>query len=298
MTKTLNNVVRGLSAKNIPEFYVVIPARYASTRLPGKPLLDIAGRPMVAWVAERAKQSGAKQVVIATDDNKILLAVEQLGYQALMTRADHVSGTDRIAEVALKQAWSDDAIVVNVQGDEPLIAPSLIVEVATQLHNSQDAAMATACHAIQKKTDFLNPNIVKVVLDEKSNAMYFSRAPIPYPRDSFAEIGLPDNIPAYRHIGIYAYRAKFLKQYASIQPSVLEQIESLEQLRVLHHGYKISVAVTNNAPATGVDTQEDLDFVRSIIKWNPSLTTNNFLRQPHSPINFRKKAVNVLALNS
>ena len=266
MTKTLNNAVRGLSAKNIPEFYVVIPARYASTRLPGKPLLDIAGRPMVAWVAERAKQSGAKQVVIATDDNKILLAVEQLGYQALMTRADHVSGTDRIAEVALKQAWPDDAIVVNVQGDEPLIEPSLIVEVATQLHNSQDAAMATACHAIRKKTDFLNPNIVKVVLDEKSNAMYFSRAPIPYPRDSFAEIGLPDNIPAYRHIGIYAYRAKFLKQYASIQPSVLEQIESLEQLRVLHHGYKISVAITNNAPATGVDTQEDLDFVRSIIK--------------------------------
>ncbi|MEY3744037.1 MAG: hypothetical protein RLZZ541_1092, partial [Pseudomonadota bacterium] len=134
MTKTLNNVVHGLSAKNIPEFYVVIPARYASTRLPGKPLLDIAGRPMVAWVAERAKQSGAKQVVIATDDNKILLAVEQLGYQALMTRADHVSGTDRIAEVALKQAWPDDAIVVNVQGDEPLIEPSLIVEVATQLH--------------------------------------------------------------------------------------------------------------------------------------------------------------------
>lgn len=266
MTKTLNNVVHGLSAKNIPEFYVVIPARYASTRLPGKPLLDIAGRPMVAWVAERAKQSGAKQVVIATDDNKILLAVEQLGYQALMTRADHVSGTDRIAEVALKQAWPDDVIVVNVQGDEPLIEPSLIVEVATQLHNSQDAAMATACHAIQKKTDFLNPNIVKVVLDEKSNAMYFSRAPIPYPRDSFAEIGLQDNIPAYRHIGIYAYRAKFLKQYASIQPSVLEQIESLEQLRVLHHGYKISVAITNNAPATGVDTQEDLDFVRSIIK--------------------------------
>lgn len=266
MTKTLNNVVHGLSAKNIPEFYVVIPARYASTRLPGKPLLDIAGRPMVAWVAERAKQSGAKQVVIATDDNKILLAVEQLGYQALMTRADHVSGTDRIAEVALKQAWPDDVIVVNVQGDEPLIEPSLIVEVATQLHNSQDAAMATACHAIQKKTDFLNPNIVKVVLDEKSNAMYFSRAPIPYPRDSFAEIGLQDNIPAYRHIGIYAYRAKFLKQYASIKPSVLEQIESLEQLRVLHHGYKISVAITNNAPATGVDTQEDLDFVRSIIK--------------------------------
>lgn len=262
----MNNGIQALSVKNTPEFYVVIPARYASSRLPGKPLLDIAGKPMVAWVAQRAKQSGAKQVVIATDDNRILQAVEQLGYQALMTNANHVSGTDRIAEVAMQQAWPDDAIVVNVQGDEPLIDVALIAEVATQLSNAKHAVMATACHAIHKKTDFLNPNIVKVVLDADSNALYFSRAPIPYPRDSFANNELAANIPAYRHIGIYAYRAKFLKQYASIPPSTLEQFECLEQLRVLHQGYKISVAITNNAPATGVDTQEDLDFVRTIIK--------------------------------
>jgi 3-deoxy-manno-octulosonate cytidylyltransferase (CMP-KDO synthetase) len=270
--KTLNNLILGATNdgrtdhQKTPEFYVVIPARYASTRLPGKPLLDIAGKPMVVWVAERAKQSGAKQIVVATDDTRILEVLKHQGYQVLMTRADHVSGTDRIAEVALKQGWPDDAIVVNVQGDEPLIEPSLIVEVAAMLNNSKDAVMATACHAIHRKTDFLNPNIVKVVLDAQSNALYFSRAPIPYPRDAFAEIDLPVNIPAYRHIGIYAYRAKFLKQYASIQPSALEQFECLEQLRVLHQGYKIAVAISKNAPATGVDTQEDLDYVRSIIK--------------------------------
>ncbi len=266
MTKILNNVSHDLSVKHTPEFYVVIPARYASTRLPGKPLVDIAGKPMVAWVAERAQQSGAKQVVIATDDSRILLAVRQLGYQALMTSSDHTSGTDRIAEVAQQLAWADDAIVVNLQGDEPLIEPMLITEVATQLDYAKHAVMATACHAIYKKADFVNPNIVKVVLDAASNALYFSRAPIPYPRDSFDQNELALHNTAYRHIGIYAYRTKFLKQYASISPSALERIESLEQLRVLHQGYKISVAITNNAPATGVDTQEDLDFVRSLIK--------------------------------
>ena len=250
-----------------PEFYVVIPARYASTRLPGKPLLDIAGKPMVVWVAERAKNSGAKQIVVATDDRRILDAVEQHGHQVLMTRADHVSGTDRIAEVALAQQWPDDAIIVNVQGDEPLIEASLIVEVANTLSNHPESVMATACHAIHSKADFLNPNIVKVVLDAQSNALYFSRAPIPYPRDAFAaNLDLPKSMPIYRHIGIYAYRAKFLKQYASLQPSVLEQIESLEQLRVLHHGYKISVSISKNVPAAGVDTQEDLDYVRSIMR--------------------------------
>ncbi|MSP86657.1 MAG: 3-deoxy-manno-octulosonate cytidylyltransferase [Methylotenera sp.] len=252
--------------KNITEFYVVIPARYASTRLPGKPLLDIAGKPMVVWVAERAKQSGARQVVVATDDERILGVLKNQGYQAVMTKVGHLSGTDRIAEVALKQAWPDDAIVVNVQGDEPLIEPALIVEVAATLDNSKDAVMATACHAIHKKADFLNPNIVKVVLDAQSNALYFSRAPIPYPRDAFAEMDLSVNIPAYRHIGIYAYRAGFLKQYANISPSALEQVECLEQLRVLHQGYKIAVTISKNAPATGVDTQEDLDRVRSILK--------------------------------
>ena len=249
-----------------PEFYVVIPARYASTRLPGKPLLDIAGKPMVAWVAERAKQSGAKQVVVATDDLRIVEALAHYQHQAIMTRTDHVSGTDRIAEVAMAQQWHDEAIVVNVQGDEPLIEASLIVEVANTLNKHPEAVMATACHAIHTKEDFLNPNTVKVVLDSQNNALYFSRAPIPYPRDVFAENKeLPDNMPIYRHIGIYAYRAKFLKAYAGIQPSALEQIESLEQLRVLYHGYKIAVSISLNAPATGVDTQEDLDYVRSLI---------------------------------
>lgn len=250
-----------------PEFHVVIPARYASTRLPGKPLLDIAGKPMVVWVAERAKNSGAKQIVVATDDLRIVDAVKQHDHQVMMTRSNHISGTDRIAEVALAQQWSDEAIIVNVQGDEPLIEASLIVEVANTLSNHPESVMATACHAIHSKADFLNPNIVKVVLDAKSNALYFSRAPIPYPRDAFAaNLDLPQSMPIYRHIGIYAYRAKFLKQYATLQPSVLEQVESLEQLRVLHHGYKISVSISKNAPAAGVDTQEDLDYVRSIMR--------------------------------
>lgn len=246
---------------------MVIPARYASTRLPGKPLLDIAGKPMVVWVAERAKNSGAKQVIIATDDLRIVDVVKQHGHQVIMTRSDHVSGTDRIADVALAQQWPDDAIVVNVQGDEPLIEASLIVEVANTLSNHPESVMATACHAIHSKADFLNPNIVKVVLDSQSNALYFSRAPIPYPRDAFAaNLDLPQSMPIYRHIGIYAYRAKFLKQYANLEPSMLEQIESLEQLRVLHHGYKISVSISKNVPATGVDTQKDLDYVRSIMR--------------------------------
>lgn len=250
-----------------PEFYVVIPARYASTRLPGKPLLDIAGKPMVVWVAERAESSGAKQVVVATDDTRILDTVKRYDHQVMMTRIDHVSGTDRIAEVALAQQWPDDAVIVNVQGDEPLIEASLIVEVANTLNNHPESVMATACHTIHSKADFLNPNIVKVVLDSQGNALYFSRAPIPYPRDAFAKnLELPENMPIYRHIGIYAYRAKFLKQYAELQKSVLEEIESLEQLRVLHHGYKISVSISQNAPATGVDTQEDLDYARSLIR--------------------------------
>ena len=247
-------------------FYVVIPARYASTRLPGKPLLDIAGKPMVVWVAERAHLSGAHQVVIATDDERIVDAANEYGFFAAMTNPEHTSGTDRIAVVATQQGWNDDAIVVNVQGDEPLIEAALIIEVATALANSQKAVMSTACHAINSKVDFINPNIVKVVLDAEGHALYFSRAPIPYPRDAFAvNEDLPLSIPAYRHIGIYAYRVRFLKQYANIAPVAIERFESLEQLRVLHHGHKIAVAISENAPATGVDTAEDLDFVRSIL---------------------------------
>lgn len=248
------------------KFYVVIPARYASTRLPGKPLLDIAGKPMVVHVADRARLSGAAQIIVATDDLRIVDTVKQYGYYAMLTRADHVSGTDRIAEVASREGWQDDAIVVNVQGDEPLIAPALISEVATTLANNKEAVMATACHEIYTKVDFVNPNIVKVVLDRQGHALYFSRAPIPYPRDTFtADSELSSDMPAYRHIGIYAYRAQFLNQYAHIPPAAIEQYERLEQLRVLYQGHKIAVTVTDNAPAAGIDTEADLAYVRSII---------------------------------
>ena len=257
--------MKKLSNTKLPEFYVVIPARYASTRLPGKPLLDIAGKPMVVWVAERAKQSGAKQVVIATDDVRIVEAVAPYEHLVVMTRSNHVSGTDRIAEVAKNQGWADDAIVVNVQGDEPLIEPALITEVADALSCNNLAVMATACHRIYKKADFINPNIVKVVLDAHSNAQYFSRAPIPYPRDTFAVNELSAEVKAYRHIGIYAYRAAFLKKFTDLQPSVTEQIESLEQLRVLYHGFKIAVTISANTPSAGVDTQDDLNYIRSIM---------------------------------
>ena len=243
-------------------FKVVIPARYASARLPGKPLLDIAGKPMVVRVAEQAAKSGASEIVIATDFEKIMQAAAAHNVNAVMTRLDHASGTDRIAEVAQKLAWGDDDIVVNVQGDEPLIEPKLIQEVAQHLAQSQDAVMATACHAIHDEAALLNPNIVKVVLDAHGNALYFSRAPIPYPRDEVYKA----NIQAYRHVGIYAYRVGFLKKYAQLSMTELEKIESLEQLRVLHHGYKIGVTVTKHAPASGVDTQADLDYVRSVWK--------------------------------
>lgn len=241
-------------------FKVVIPARYASSRLPGKPLLDIAGKAMVIRVAEQANKSGASDVVIATDFDKIMQAAEANNVKAVMTRVDHASGTDRIAEVAEQLNWDDEDIVVNVQGDEPLIDPQLIQEVALTLGHSRDAVMATACHAINDETSMLNPNVVKVVMDANGNAMYFSRSPIPYPRDDAHK----QNLKAHRHIGIYAYRVGFLKQYAELSITELEQIESLEQLRVLHHGYKIAVTITDNAPATGVDTQADLDYVRSV----------------------------------
>lgn len=245
-------------------FKVVIPARYASIRLPGKPLLDIAGKPMVVRVAEKAQATGA-EVVVATDDSRILEAVEAHGYRAVMTREDHVSGTDRIAEVAMKMGWAENEIVVNVQGDEPLIEPTLIEEVALNMAQHNEAAIATACHQIHDKALMLNPNVVKVVLDKEGYALYFSRAPIPYPRDVFAAgQELPDAMLIYRHIGIYAYRTSFLKAYAGLQPSPIEQYESLEQLRALWHGYKISLAVTTHPPAAGVDTQEDLDAMRKL----------------------------------
>ena len=246
-------------------FHVVIPARYASTRLPGKPLLDVAGRPMVVRVAERAVASGASAVCVATDHEEIAAVVKRHGFDAVMTRADHASGTDRIAEVAQKQGWSDQTVIVNVQGDEPLISPALIRAVAGNLVDHADAAIATACHPVHDKPSMLNPNIVKVVMDKHGYALYFSRAPIPYPRDAFAaDADIPAGLPVFRHIGIYAYRAGFLKSYASLPPAGIETYEALEQLRALWHGYMISVAVTPDAPATGVDTAEDLERVRRI----------------------------------
>ena len=250
-------------------FKVVIPARYASSRLPGKPLLDIAGKTMVVRVVEQALLSGADTVVVATDHAAIMDAVKQYGHQAVMTRQDHASGTDRIAEVAQQLAWPENTIVVNVQGDEPLIAPQLIQEVARNLAQHDQASIATACHPIHDKAGMLNPNIVKVVMDSQGYALYFSRAPIPYARDAFAaNQDVPADMPVYRHIGIYAYRAVFLKAYASLTPAPIEQFEALEQLRALWHGYKISVAVTGHAPATGVDTEADLAYVRAVLMAN------------------------------
>jgi 3-deoxy-manno-octulosonate cytidylyltransferase (CMP-KDO synthetase) len=247
------------------KFKVVIPARYASSRLPAKPLLDIAGKPMVVRVAEQAHLSGAEQVVIATDHQEIANVVQAHGFEAVMTREDHLSGTDRIAEVADRLGWQAQEIVVNVQGDEPLIESSFIQQVASNLQGHYQASIATVCHAIHDKTTMLNPNVVKVVLDAAGYAMYFSRAPIPYPRDAFAQnLDLPVNMPVYRHVGIYAYRASFLQAYSKLDPAPIEQSEALEQLRAMWHGYKISVAITEKAPATGVDTQQDLDLVRSL----------------------------------
>ena len=253
-------------------FHIVIPARYASTRLPGKPLLSIAEKPMVVRVADQATQSGAQQIWIATDHQAIADAAHQHGYQACLTQASHASGTDRIAEVVEQNAWADDTIIVNVQGDEPLIPPELIRAVAEHLHDHPECAIATACHAIHDEAAMRNPNIVKVVLDKNGYALYFSRAPIPWARDTFTQnTPLPKEMstlsqPALRHIGIYAYRASFLGIYNQLAPAQIEQLEALEQLRALFHGYKIGVFVTDHAPPGGVDTEQDLHAARQAFK--------------------------------
>ncbi|GAB5605494.1 3-deoxy-manno-octulosonate cytidylyltransferase [Sideroxyarcus sp. TK5] len=248
-------------------FKVVIPARFASTRLPGKPLLDIGGKPMVIRVAEQAASSGAQQIIIATDHAPIVEAAGANGFEACMTRTDHVSGTDRIAEVCMQQGWPDDTIVVNVQGDEPLIPPQLIAAVARHLHEHTDCAIATACHPVHDEASMRNPNIVKAVLDKHGNALYFSRAPIPWPRDAYAKgEPLPGEVTVLRHIGIYAYRASFLKAYGQLAPAPIELAESLEQLRALYHGYRIGVTVTRDAPPSGVDTEQDLLNARRIFE--------------------------------
>jgi len=250
----------------VTDFVVVIPARYASTRLPAKALLDIAGKPMVVHVADRARDSGAREVWVATDDERILQAVQAHGHQASMTDASHASGTDRIAELAAKRGWTDAGIVVNVQGDEPRIVPELIREVAQVLESDSDAAMSTACHALHRDEDLFDPNVVKVVLDARRHALYFSRATIPWARDAFAHgpSPIPPGLPVYRHIGIYGYRCQFLKRYAALEIPAIERFEALEQLRALWHGLRIVVAITKHAPEAGVDTPSDLETVRRL----------------------------------
>ena len=241
--------------------HIIIPARYASTRLPGKPLLDIAGQPMIARVVQCARTSGAQRVVVATDDERIRDTVTALGAEAVMTSAEHISGTDRLAEAITLLNLDDDEIVVNLQGDEPLMPAPLIREVADLLAMRPAAVMATACHAISQREDFLNPNAVKVVTDREGHALYFSRAPIPWPRDVMNGASTAP-IKAFRHIGLYAYRAGFVARYAAWPACPLETCESLEQLRVLWQGEKIAVVEANEAPAAGVDTPEDLERVR------------------------------------
>lgn len=250
------------------KFTVVIPARYASTRFPGKPLADIGGRPMVVRVAERAARSGAQRVIVATDDARIADAVNDHGHEVLMTRDDHATGTDRLAEVAAKLRLAAHAIVVNVQGDEPLIAPALIRRVAENLAAHRAAAIATAACRIREARDLANPNVVKVVLDDAGHALYFSRAPIPWARDAFADgiRSLPAGLPVLRHLGIYAYRCSFLRAYSRLKPAAIERAEALEQLRAMAHGYRISVAVTAAAPHPGVDTPADLQRLRRLLR--------------------------------
>jgi 3-deoxy-manno-octulosonate cytidylyltransferase (CMP-KDO synthetase) len=235
-------------------FTVIIPARYASTRFPGKPLVDLAGKPMVVRVCERAIQSGAAAVHVATDDERIASAVRACGFEAVMTRADHPSGTDRLAEAAEQLRLDEKHIVVNVQGDAPLIEPKLIGQVADR---AATADMATACHEIHDAASLANPNVVKVVMDASGHALYFSRSRIPFPREGAAA--------CYRHAGIYAYRVGFLKRYAALAPAPLENAEALEQLRALWHGHRIAVVVSETQIPPGVDTPQDLEAVRKML---------------------------------
>lgn len=247
-----------------PQFVVVIPARYDSTRLPGKPLADIGGKPMVQWVHERAVASGAQQIIVATDDERVQAAVNAFGGEVCMTKKDHSSGTERLAEVVQKYQFDPETIVINVQGDEPMIPSVNISQLANNLANldADKVKMATLAEPVCSEVELKNPNVVKVVTDKDGLAMYFSRAAIPFDRDKTSET---ESFPYLRHIGIYAYRAGFIKQYVNWQPTVLEQIESLEQLRVLYHGEHIHVAPAVEPPPAGVDTAEDLEQVRRLV---------------------------------
>lgn len=251
--------------KNV--FHVVIPARYASTRLPGKPLQIIAGKTMIQHVYERAQASEANSIVVATDDSRVVEAVKEFGGDVLMTSDQHQSGTDRVQEVCAAKQWSDDTVIVGVQGDEPLIPPAVINQVARNCMSNADVSMATLCEPIDSLEIFLNPNAVKVLMDDNHRALYFSRAPIPWPRNFYdAETQSISQLPAlcFRHVGIYAYRAELLKHFVQWPVARLEDIEKLEQLRVLSHGHRIHVEQACEIVPAGVDTQEDLDRVREI----------------------------------
>ena len=250
-------------------FCVLIPARLASTRLPGKPLADIAGQPMIVRVAQRALASSAQRVVVAADSPEIVDACHGHGVEAVLTRSDHATGSDRLAEACDLLGLRGDELVVNVQGDEPLIDPALIEAVAGALAARSEASIATAAHRIEQVEEFTDPNVVKVVLDARGLALYFSRAPIAWWRDGFSSgiHSLPEPGPL-RHVGIYAYRADFLRRFPRLAPAPIERIEALEQLRAMWHGYRIAVHVTACAPGIGVDTPQDLERVRTL--WRPS----------------------------
>ncbi len=247
-------------------FTVIIPARYASSRLPRKPLADIAGKPMIQHVWEKAQQAGTNRVIIATDHEEIEKVAKAFGAEVCMTSTEHNSGTERLSEVIEKMAIADDEIIVNIQGDEPLIPPVIIQQVAQNLAENQ-VNMATLAVKLETKEELFNPNCVKIVTDQKGMALYFSRATIPFARDHFADCddAFVASQPYLRHIGIYAYRAKFVNQYIRWQPTVLEKLESLEQLRALWYGEKIHVELAKEAPQVGVDTLEDLERVRAIL---------------------------------
>jgi 3-deoxy-manno-octulosonate cytidylyltransferase (CMP-KDO synthetase) len=247
-------------------FTVLIPARMASSRLPDKPLADIAGLPMVVRVAQRAQQSQASRVVVAADDARIVAACQTHGIDAVLTRTDHPSGSDRLAEACDLLGLQDNDVVVNVQGDEPLIDPASINAAAELLQTRNDCSMSTLAHAIDQVADFANPNVVKVVLDARNTALYFSRAPIAWWRDGFAQgvTTLPSPAPL-RHIGLYGYRVGFLREFPKLAQAPIEITESLEQLRAMWHGHRIAVHVTEHAPGPGVDTPEDLARVRALL---------------------------------
>lgn len=249
-------------------FKIVIPARFASSRLPGKPLISLAGKPMIQHVYERALATGVEDIVIATDDERIEQAAKNFGAQVVMTSPKHENGTERIAEVARIKNWSADSVIVNLQGDEPLIPKSLIELTAKGLLENPEAGMSSICTPIHCDADAFNPNVVKVVLNKDNFALYFSRASIPWDRDAYKnnQSHKTEKMPVYRHIGMYGYRVSFLQQYSAMQPCVLESTEALEQLRALWYGVKIHMGVIDQAPGHGVDTLEDAQRVEILLK--------------------------------